>query len=344
MGEITLNFPMGWGLLVALLLILLNGFFVAAEFSLVKVRRTRLQELANQGHFKAKIALKIGLHLDQYLSATQFGITLTSIALGWIGEPAFAKLFLPAMSLLGKYANVSAHTLAFAVAFASITFLHVVVGELVPKSIALQRSSQTALWIAYPLWVFDKIFFPILNLLNRAASLLLTLMGFGRKEGQAPSEEELRLILAECSQEGVVSPVELAIIKRALTFSDKQVIDILIPNTQADTLQVGDPFEMQHEKAGKGHHTRLPVMGEGYSKILGYVYIQDILFEKAETFDLSKILMPILECLDTQKIDQVFQTMKDRKIFIAAVYDKKGTWLGIITVGDIIEEILGQMD
>ena len=344
MHEITTYLPMGWGLLAAILLILLNGFFVAAEFAMVKVRRTRIQELVNQGHFKAKLVLKITQHLDAYLPATQFGITLASIALGWIGEPAFAKLLLPVMTAFGEYADISAHTLALILAFTFITFLHVIVGELIPKSIAIQHAEQISLWIAYPLWLFDKIFFPILNLLNQTSNFCLNLIGFGRGKEKAPSEEELRLILAECSQQGVVSPAELTIIKRVLTFSDKQIKDIFVPKEKVDTLHVNDPFEIQHQKAGKSLHTQLPVIGDGYAKILGFVRIQDLLFQEAETFALPTILRPILEFLDTFKIDQAFQTMKERKIFIAAVYDKKGIWLGIITITDIIEEIVGQMN
>ena len=330
-----------WGFFLSILLILLNGFFVAAEFAIVKVRRTRVAEMASKGSSKALLVQKITHKLDEYLSATQLGITLASIALGWIGEPVFAELLLPLFQELGSYAMVSAHTASFFTAFIFITFLHVVVGELIPKSIAIQQAERVSLFIAYPLWIFDKVFFPVLGFLNQVSTGILKLFGFRGLKESPLSEEELRLILAESSKEGVVSPAELMFMKHALTFSDKRALNILISKDKLHILHEKDPFEVQYKKVAECPHTRFPVVDEG--KVIGLVRIQSVLTEEAETFQMSKALQPILEFDDGTKIDHIFQIMKEKKIYMAAVYSKSSEWLGIITITDIIEEIMGQV-
>ncbi|MDO8494852.1 MAG: hemolysin family protein, partial [Deltaproteobacteria bacterium] len=270
MHGVSFHLPTSVGLLLVAVFVLLNGFFVAAEFAIVKVRRTRIEVLVSKGNLRARLVNKIINKLDEYLSATQLGITLASIALGWVGEPVVANLLAP-------FLGPDSHSAAFTIAFIVIVVLHVVVGELIPKSIAIQKPEQVSLWIAYPLWIFDKVFFPFLSILNKTSLGILRLVGFKRSREKAPSEEELRLILLECSREGVVTSAELAIIRHALTFSDKKAFDILIPKEKVRVLEMNASYEVCYEQTAQSQHTRLPVLGSAATPVLGFVRIQDVL-------------------------------------------------------------------
>ncbi|MGE0527714.1 MAG: hemolysin family protein, partial [Bdellovibrionales bacterium] len=224
--------------LTAGVLVLLNGFFVAAEFAIVKVRRTRLQELAGQGVSAARISILCVDQLDEYLSATQLGITIVSLGLGWIGEEAFFnlfKLFVPHTEWLGETTH---HAIATGVSFFVITLLHVVLGELVPKSMAIQQAEKITLVISRPLRLFYKIAKPLINAFTFLANFVLKLLGYHGLEEEPLSEEELKIMMKESHEEGVISESEAQIINRAFEFSDKRVADIMIPRERVQFLSM----------------------------------------------------------------------------------------------------------
>jgi CBS domain containing-hemolysin-like protein len=213
-----------WKLMLVLLLVLLNGFFVAAEFALVKVRQTRLQELVNDGNKKAVYALAVTRKLDAYLSATQLGITLASLGLGWVGEQTISHLIIqPMMRALGFQAVALSETISVIIAFAIITFLHIVLGELAPKSLAIQKSDATALWLSMPLLVFYKIFYPLITLLNGAANGILRIIGIhpANQLEAAHTEEEIRILMTQSAKSGHIDKEEMVLFDNIFEFSDR---------------------------------------------------------------------------------------------------------------------------
>src|SRR5688572_6101005 len=222
------------GVAAALLLVLANGFFVAAEFSIVKVRGTQLQPLAARSA-RARLALHITRHLDSYLAACQVGITLSSLALGWLGEPAIAGLIeIPLVALIGPFAPAVAHAIAIALAFALISAMHIVLGELAPKSVAIQRALPTALWAAYPLHWFFRAMYPFIHALNAVGNRVVGLMGLrpATESERAHSPEELALLVDEAGAAGIIEPAERDVARRALSFGDRSVRSVMIPRTE----------------------------------------------------------------------------------------------------------------
>jgi Mg2+/Co2+ transporter CorB len=240
-------------LALALFLVLLNGFFVAAEFAIVKIRGTRLDELVRQGNRRARAARRMVDHMDAYLAVTQLGITLASLGLGWIGEPAFAHLIEPLFAGLGTWSTVAAHSVSLTVAFLLITFLHVVFGELAPKSIAIQRAEGTVLWVAWPMHLFYRLSYPAIWALNGIANLALRGVGVRPVSGQerAHSEEELRMILAASQRSGVLTAQEAEILQNVFQFADLTVRQIMIPRGDVITLEATAPVPENLELAKK---------------------------------------------------------------------------------------------
>ncbi|MDQ3548403.1 MAG: CNNM domain-containing protein, partial [Chloroflexota bacterium] len=226
----------GWRLLVVLLLVAANGFFVACEFSLVSVRRTRIDELVRQGNRRARVVKRSLSDLDSYIAATQLGITMASLALGWVGEPALARLLDPLFEsfIPEDAAYVSAHAVAFTIAFATITVLHIVFGELAPKTIALQRSEATSLWIAAPLELFLRVFRPIIFAMNSLGRMVVHAIGLREAPGHAlvHSATELRMLVSASAQSGELDESELEIINRAFGFHDDTAADVMLPRTE----------------------------------------------------------------------------------------------------------------
>ena len=226
-------------IIVVILLVLANAFFVAAEFAIVKVRSTQIQPLAEK-HRKAKVAMKLISHLDEYLSATQLGITMTSLALGWIGEPITAKILAPLFHLLGISNPQTVHAISLTVGFIIITFLHIVLGELAPKSIAIRYSKATTLFVANPLNLFYIIFRPFIWFLNGTANMILKSIGLQpvTESERFHSEEELRLLISEGRKSGAIDQTEHQLIEKILEFNDKQAKDIMIPRNHMVALNM----------------------------------------------------------------------------------------------------------
>ena len=304
---------------LALGLVVVNAFFVAAEFAMVRVRATRVEALAAEGHWQARLAATLHRRLDVFLSATQLGITLTSLGLGWIGEPAFAHLLAPVFAALGiESARVIENT-SIAVAFATITFLHIVVGELAPKSFAIRFTERVALLTAPPMRLFQILFAPALWLLHRASKATLSVLGVSAETSGdlAHSEDELRILLAESHRVGALSGA-----KRQLL---ENVIDYTVTQTAA---------------------TRYPLASTDIDHVIGMVHVKD-LFNRRDQLrsseDLAAIKREILFVPESRPLDALQRDFQQRRTHMAIVVDEYGGTSGLVTLEDVIEEIVGEI-
>jgi CBS domain containing-hemolysin-like protein len=334
--------------LLVLLLVFLNGFFVAAEFALVKVRSTRLQELVGNGNKKAQHALHVTGKLDAYLSATQLGITLASLGLGWVGEPAVSRLIVePILTSIGmEPGNAVAHTISFAVAFAIITFLHIVLGELAPKSLAIQKSESVSMWLSMPLKLFYKIFMPAIWVLNGTANRLLRFIGIepASEHEAAHTEEEIRILMNQSAKSGIIDKDEMTLFDNIFDFSGRIAREIMLPRTDMDVLYMDIPFSENLKLVYGTKHTRYPVAMEDKDRIIGFVHITDLLTsDPDEVRTLEDFMRPILTVPESMELSRVLKLMQKRHSQIAVVIDEYGGTAGLLTAEDILEEIVGEI-
>ncbi len=335
-------------LMVAFLLVLLNAFFVLSEFALVKVRKTRLEELVKIGNSNAKLALKMSQRLDTYLSATQLGITLSSLALGWVGEPAIAKLLAALFESMDlKDNSIFIHSMSVVIAFLSITFLHVVLGEIVPKSLAIAKSEKAALFAARPLHVFWVVFYPVVRLFDVIAHFFLKKVGINPKEHDGThSEEELKIIVGESLREGIIDSVEGEIIKNAVDFSDTSAKEIMTPRKDMVCLDEENSYEENIDIVLKSRFTRYPYCKGSKDNIIGMVHIRDLLSRSIFTpkmHDFNQIVRKMIIVPESASISQILIKMKKEQIHTALVIDEYGGTAGLLTMEDIIEEIMGEI-
>ncbi len=331
-----------------LILVLANGFFVAAEFALVAVRRSRVEQLVAAGHPLARVVQRAVDHLDAYLAATQLGITMASIGLGWIGEPALAGLIEPLFSFLpGAWAVASAHALATAVAFAIVTALHIVLGELAPKSLAIQRSEPVALAVAPPLELFYFLFRPAISFLNGMGNLVLRVFGLqpARGEEMVHSPEELELLISESKKAGVLEPEEEALLHRVFDFAELSARELMVPRTAMVAIPINATAEEALRIAEESGHTRFPVYEKDTDHIVGMVHVKDLyrLARLARPFSLREIVRPVLFVPETAQAIDVLQEMKRRHTHLAVVIDEYGGTAGLITLADLVEPIVGEV-
>jgi CBS domain containing-hemolysin-like protein len=345
-----MEFILQFGLV--LLLVLLNGYFVASEFALVAVRKTRIAELASKGNVAAKL-LQTSLHdLDNFISATQLGITLASLALGWVGEPAVAHFIQPFFSFLPPAgAIVTSHTLSVVIAFSFITFMHIVLGELAPKSIALERSEATALIIITPLLIFSRIFKPFIWLLNNSGHLILRLIGLKRSgdAGVVHSEEEVRMILRQSSEEGTIPAKEVEMVYNVFQLSDIPVKIVMVPRPEVLAFNVTSLLRDIVKKIESHPHSRFPVFESSIDNVIGFIHVKDVyreLLSKGETVRLSHldIIRKVLIVPEVKKIDAVLSEMRRKRIHLAVVTDEYGGTAGVVTLEDIIESVVGEIE
>jgi CBS domain containing-hemolysin-like protein len=336
-----------WNVLLILALVLLNGFFVAAEFSLVKIRGTQLDPLIEDGDARARRIRYILAHLDSYLSATQFGVTLASLALGWIGEPYVARLLQPLFALAGWNSTSIVSGFSVAFGFVGITFLHIIFGELAPKYISIRDPLPTALRIVRPLGLFFTVFKPIIWLLNRTSNLLLKrLLNIGPVGGTelAHSEEELRVILCENAESSEVTSIGREILINALDLRRRVVRDITTPRKDVVFLNTEDTFEENLLRAQQSRHTRLPLCEGHLDHTIGLVHIKDLLTLLREPQpDLNKIkreLHPVPEMMPLERLLKFFLT---KQTHLALVVDEFGGTVGIVTLDNVLEEIVGDI-
>lgn len=333
-------------LIFVLILVLCNAFFVISEFAIVKIRRTKLEELAHSGSKRAKVALEINNHLNTYLSATQLGVTLASLGLGWLGEPAVSRLIEDIFNNF-EFNEVLLHSLSFGIAFTFITLLHVVLGELVPKSMAIQDTERYALFVAMPLYSFNKICTPIIWCFDHVSMWILKLMRIeAADENQdAHSEEEIKLIIDASQKDGVIDDTESEIIQNAISFSEIFAHEIMIPRQDMKCLHQGDSFEEIMAFVKEHKHTRFPLCAEDKDHILGMVHIRDVL-ECAGTQHndiLKKIVRKILFVPENKSISAILHEMMKKRIHLAIVVDEYGGTAGLLTMEDILEELVGEI-
>lgn len=337
---LTLLFILG-----ALILVGCNAFFVAAEFAIVKVRRTRLEELEGQGVKSAKTAILLVDQLDDYLSATQLGITLVSLALGWIGEESFYNLFIilwPSPTLISLEAY---HFIAAGFSFFVITMLHVVLGELVPKSMAIQRSEKITLAIVVPLRIFYRISKPLILAFSFLATTVLKAIGYHESEESALSEEELKIVMQDSKDEGVISDSEAQIINRAFSFADKRAIDIMIPKERVQYLSMARTFEENKTIIMSKMHTRFPVCKTNFEDVIGIVNMKDIRFNEEKDNDLFESSMrKVMYVYPEMKQDRLMKLFSEKRLHLAVVRDSKTNQnIGIVTLEDVLEELVGEI-
>jgi CBS domain containing-hemolysin-like protein len=340
-GKLILN------LLLVFLLVLLNGVFVAAEFSLVKMRQSRLTQLVSEGNRLAGIALKVNQKLDAYLSATQLGITLTSLGLGWIGEPAISELLVaPIMHSIGFTDERLVSTISVAVGFCIITFLHIVLGELAPKSLAIQRTEGTALILSAPLLWFYRIFLPVIWVLNASANRILKMVGIepASEAEAAHSEEEIRILMNESAKSGVIDENEMKLMDNLFDFSDLRAREIMLPRTDMDVLFTNYTLEENLQIVNETKHSRYPVATDNKDRIIGFVHITDLLLaEPDKQRDLASLMRPIMDVSESTEISEVLRKMQARHEQLALVVDEYGGTAGILTAEKILEEIVGDL-
>jgi len=331
-------------LLLVLLLVLLNGFFVAAEFAMVKVRGTRIDSLAQEGNRRAYFALNLTNNLDAYLSATQLGITLASLGLGWIGEDTVAHILQPILEDFG-FSSLAVHSIAIVIAFLFITILHIVLGELAPKSLAIQKAEAVTLWTAIPMIFFHKIMYPFIWLLNGTANGLLRLFGIqpASEHESAHTEEEIRILMKESHKSGLIDNTELAFVDNIFDFTETNAREIMIPRTEMVCLYTGLSFEENKEIAIKEMHTRYPVCDPDKDNIIGFVHIKDLLKSEKNLSDIRKITRPITSVPDSMSISTLLKLMQKKRTQMALLIDEYGGTSGLVTVEDIIEEIVGDI-
>jgi CBS domain containing-hemolysin-like protein len=338
---------MGLDILITFLLVSFNGFFVAAEFAIVKVRASQLEIRVKEGNRFAILSKHIVLHLDGYLAATQLGITLASLGLGWIGEPVVSKIIIKIMDLMGLAINPElAHTIALPVAFGIITILHIVFGELAPKSLAIQRSEKITLFIAYPLQFFFILFKPVIWILNSIANFILRIIGISAVHGvDVHSSEELKYLVQQGQESGKIDADEYKIIKNAFDFSEQTAKQIMVPRTQVFALDVNDFDESMLDKVIDESYSRIPCYEDSLDNTVGVVYLKDILLatRKNEPLNIRTIMRTIHIVPDTKHIGQLLNEFQIIHQQMALVVNEYGGTEGIITMEDILEELVGEI-
>ena len=338
----------GLKIFIVLFLVLANGFFVASEFALVGVRRSRIAALAEAGHRRARLLVELVDNLNAYISATQLGITLASLALGWIGEPAVAHLL--EIPLRGLVSDTLLHTIAFAVAFSIITFLHIVLGELAPKTIALERAERTALAIAVPMKIFYKVFYYPIRLLDWAGTRTVRLLGLNPSSEHASiyTQNELRQLIDISRRSGHLQKDEQELINGVFEFSSAEVREAMVPRTSVHAIPVTATLEESKEAFRSLGYSRLPVYRERLDDVVGILFRRDLepFVEEplGEDFQLESLLHPPKFIPATARLGAALKHMQISREHLSIVIDEHGGMEGIITLEDLLEEIVGEID
>jgi len=334
---------------LGLLLVLLNGFFVAAEFAIVKLRRTQAEELAKTHGLRGRVLRTVRTHLDAYLSACQLGITLASLGLGWIGEPAFVGLIEPLLALLGINDPRLLHSIAFAAAFGLISFLHIVLGELAPKSLAIRRAEPVSLNTALPLYVFYWAMYPFIRVLNGAANMILRRLGveLATEGDDAHSIDELRTVLRASHRHGELGAVETQILTRGLDLGELTVGDVLRPLAELVWVELGTPIEEVLAEVRATRYTRYPVRDPGTERFVGLLHIKDLLTAPERLRDISD-LRPYLRRLphveEGAGLRAILANFRRGDPHFAIVTDLLGTEIGFLTFEHIVEALFGPVE
>ncbi len=333
-------------IIAVFLLVALNGFFVAAEFSMVKIRIGRLDTLIREGNQQAHYAREVTLHMDAYLSACQLGITLASLGLGWIGEPAVAEMISPFLKTFGL-GKEAVTTISFVIAFSIITALHIILGELVPKTLSIQRAERVTLITSQPLIIFYKMMYPFIWLLNSISNRLISRMGIdpSATHESAHSDVELRELMEESHKSGLIDHTEMTLMDNVFDLTDRTAREIMIPRTEMVCLYGNRPFAENLEIALDEQITRYPVCMPDKDNITGFVHIKDILtiLARKQKEDIGRIIRPLTTVPETIPVTDLLKQMQKEGSQIVLLIDEYGGTAGIVTLEDIIEEIFGEI-
>lgn len=329
-------------------LIIATAFFVITEFSIVKVRSTRIDQLVAEGNPRAKTVKKIISSLDEYLSATQLGITITALGLGWLGEPTIQAILAPVLKQVDIPATVS-HAISFIVAFSVMTFLNVVLGELAPKTFAIHKAEAVSMIVAKPIYIFYKATYPIIKLLNGSANFIVGL--FGLKEASdneiAHTEEELRMILSDSYKSGEINQSEYRYVNRIFEFDNRLAKEIMVPRTEMVSVSKDATWDDILEIASTERFTRYPVIDGDKDSTIGIIHLKELLFvalnKDRSDLRLSDYIHPILSVIETIPIHDLLLKMQKERIHMALLFDEYGGTSGIVTAEDILEEIVGEI-
>ncbi|WP_127534652.1 hemolysin family protein [Paenibacillus kobensis] len=327
-------------------LIILTAFFVAAEFALVKLRSSRVEQMVSEGFKNAAAVKRVTSHLDDYLSACQLGITITALGLGWLGEPTVEELLHPLFHALHMSDSVST-LLSFIIAFVAVTYLHVVLGELAPKSIAIQQAERISQFTAPPLIWFHKAMYPFIWVLNGSARLFIRALGFRSmsEHEEAHSEEEIRVILSESYESGKINKTEYGYVNRIFRFDDLLAREIMVPRTDMICLYADKTLEENMEIIKREQYTRFPVALGSKDNLVGFMNTKQFFLAYADNpkHEFKKLLHPIMTVPEAMPIKHLLRKMQTESVHLAALLDEYGGTSGIITIEDILEEIVGEI-
>ena len=333
-------------LVLVVFLIFMNGFFVAAEFACVKIRPSRLETLIQEGSKRAAYAKRLTDHLDASLSVTQLGITLASLGLGWVGEPAVATLILPVTQAMGIDATIG-HTISLVLAFSIITAGHIILGELTPKTMAIQSVEKIMLAVALPMLIFHKVMYPFVWLLNHVANWVTRRMGFeAATEGEnAHTEEEIRLLMEESHRQGLIDDTEANFVDNVFDFTELNVREIMTPRTDMVVLYLEDSFEDNLAIIMEEQLTRYPICREDKDHIIGFLHVKDLmkLMVEGKKPNLRKLARKALVVPERMDVNVLLKTMQGSHSQLAIVVDEFGGTAGMVTIEDIVEEIVGDI-
>ena len=333
-------------LVLVAFLIFMNGFFVAAEFACVKIRPSRLETLIQGGSKRAAYAKRLTDHLDASLSVTQLGITLASLGLGWVGEPVVAVIILPFTRLLGFDDGIG-HTISLVLAFSIITAAHIIMGELTPKTMAIQSVEKVILAVALPMLIFQKVMYPFVWLLNHIANWVARQLGFeaAAEGGDAHTEEEIRLLMEESHRQGLIDDTEADFVDNVFDFTELNVREIMTPRTDMVVLFLEDSFEENMQIILSEQLTRYPICREDKDHIIGFLHVKDLMRQMASGRkpNLRKLARKALIVPESMDVNVLLKTMQGSHSQMAIVVDEFGGTAGMVTIEDIVEEIVGDI-
>ncbi|MFX3637184.1 MAG: hemolysin family protein [Candidatus Pristimantibacillus sp.] len=336
----------GFNLFMIAVLIVLTAFFVATEFAIIRLRTSRVDQLVLEGKKNALAVQRVVSNLDGYLSACQLGITITALGLGWLGEPTVEKILLPLFEGLNVNADLS-HVLSFIIAFAAVTFIHVVVGELAPKTWAIQKAEFISFTVAKPIIYFYKIMYPFIWVLNGSANALVRLFGLkpAKEHEEAHSEEEIQIILNDSYQSGKINNTEYGYVSRIFAFDEMLAKEIMVPRTDMICLYANNSLIDNMSIIRKEQYTRFPVATGSKDNIIGMINTKQLFLEYQDNreFDFKKLIHPVLTVSEVLPVKTLLTRMQVERVHIAILMDEYGGTSGLITIEDILEVIVGEI-
>lgn len=336
----------GVSLFLFALLIILSGFFVATEFAIIKVRSSRVDQLVVEGRKNALALQRVVSNLDGYLSACQLGITITALGLGWLGEPTVVKLLEPLFLSLHINDELG-HVLAFVISFILVTYLHVVIGELAPKTLAIRKAESVSLLTSQPIIWFNRIMYPFIWLLNGSANRLVRLFGLqpASEHEEAHSQEEIQIILSESVESGKINNTEYGYVNRIFAFDETVAKEIMVPRTDMVVLYTTRSLQENMQTIQEEQYTRFPVATDSKDQIIGMINTKQLFLEhnKNPEVDFNSLIQPILTVPEVIPVNDLLKRMQKQQVHIALLVDEYGGTSGLITIEDIIEEIVGEI-